>query len=95
MAALLAYVLKKTASNTALHAQLTELLAVPATEGSSTATAPKHVGLVVSERLVNMPAQVVPPMFRMLEEELQWARDDVRPVFAPSNTLVAFPAAKC
>jgi len=24
-----------------------------------------------------MPVQVVPPMFRMLEEELQWAIDDV------------------
>ena len=28
-----------------------------------------------------MPVQVVPPMFRMLEEELQWAIDDVRAEF--------------
>jgi protein BCP1 len=26
----------------------------------------RHVGLVICERLVNMPVQVVPPMYRML-----------------------------
>lgn len=36
---------------------------------------------MLNERLVNMPVQVVPPMFRMLEEELQWAIDDVRDEF--------------
>ncbi|SGY37815.1 BQ5605_C003g01893 [Microbotryum silenes-dioicae] len=46
---------------------------------SSTATTRSNVGLVISERLVNMPAQVVPPMYRMLQEELQWARDDKEP----------------
>jgi hypothetical protein len=28
-----------------------------------------------------MPVQVVPPMFRMLEEELGWALEDVRSSF--------------
>ena len=35
-----------------------------------------QVGLVLTERLVNMPADVVPEMYRMLLEELQWAIDD-------------------
>lgn len=37
------------------------------------------VGLVVSERLINMPVQVVPPMYRMLLDEIQWAIDDGEP----------------
>lgn len=78
MASLMAYILSKAAIDSALHALLSDLFVVPATAGSSTAAAPRHVGLVISERLVNMPAQVVPPMYRMLAEELQWAKDDVR-----------------
>ncbi|KAJ2856835.1 Mss4p nuclear export, partial [Coemansia asiatica] len=39
-----------------------------------------NVGLVLNERIVNMPPQVVPPMFRMLVEELGWAREDGKPV---------------
>jgi hypothetical protein len=39
---------------------------------------PQTVGLIVSERLINMPVQTAPPMFRMLLEELQWACEDVR-----------------
>ena len=37
-----------------------------------------HVGFVFSERLINMPVQVVPHMYRMLADEIQWALDDVR-----------------
>jgi protein BCP1 len=37
-----------------------------------------HVGFVLSERLINMPVQVVPPMYRMLADEIQWAINDVR-----------------
>lgn len=36
----------------------------------------KHVGLILSERLINMPVQLVPPMYKMLKEEIQWAVDD-------------------
>ncbi|KAH0838762.1 p21-C-terminal region-binding protein-domain-containing protein [Lanmaoa asiatica] len=32
-----------------------------------------HVGLVLSERLINMPVQVMPPMYRMLSEEIDEA----------------------
>ncbi|KZV79871.1 hypothetical protein EXIGLDRAFT_688072 [Exidia glandulosa HHB12029] len=38
-----------------------------------------HVGFVFSERLINMPVQVVPPMYRMLLDEMQWAIDDGEP----------------
>lgn len=75
IAALTSYLLDKVKSNAALHSALAELLAVPIT--GSSAGSPKHVGLVLSERLVNMPAQIMPPAYNMLQEELQWARDDV------------------
>ncbi|ORX77083.1 hypothetical protein BCR32DRAFT_329069 [Anaeromyces robustus] len=39
----------------------------------------KPVGLLLNERLINMPPQVVPPMFRMLLEEIQWAIEDKEP----------------
>lgn len=39
----------------------------------------KHVGFVFSERLINMPVQVMPPMYRMLVDEMQWAIDDGEP----------------
>lgn len=39
----------------------------------------KPVGLLLNERLINMPPQVVPPMFKMLLEEIQWAIEDKEP----------------
>ena len=38
-----------------------------------------QVGLILSERLINMPAQIVPPMYTMLQEEIQWANDEKEP----------------
>ncbi|TFK67662.1 hypothetical protein BDN72DRAFT_770445, partial [Pluteus cervinus] len=38
-----------------------------------------HVGLVICERLINMPVQVVPPMYKMLRDEIGWANDDGEP----------------
>ncbi|KAI5795726.1 protein bcp1 [Geopyxis carbonaria] len=35
-----------------------------------------QVGLILTERVVNMPVEVVPPMYKMLLEEVQWAVDD-------------------
>jgi BCCIP len=35
------------------------------------------VGLVLSERIINMPAAVAPPSYKMLLEEIQWANEDV------------------
>lgn len=38
-----------------------------------------QVGLVLTERFINMPHQVVPPMYKMLLEEIQWANDEKEP----------------
>ncbi len=38
----------------------------------------RHVGLLLGERLINMPVQVIPPMYRMLLDEIQWANEEVR-----------------
>lgn len=36
-----------------------------------------HVGLLICERLRNIPVQVIPPMYRMLADEVKWAVADV------------------
>lgn len=38
-----------------------------------------RVGLILSERLINIPPQVVPPMYKMLLEEIQWANEEKEP----------------
>jgi protein BCP1 len=35
-----------------------------------------HVGLVIGERVYNMPPQVIPPMYRMLRDEISWAVEE-------------------
>ncbi|GKZ22937.1 mss4p nuclear export [Aspergillus brasiliensis] len=37
------------------------------------------IGLLLTERLINMPAEVVPPMYTMLQEEIEWAIKDKEP----------------
>ena len=41
-------------------------------------TAEAHAGLVICERLVNMPVQIIPPMYSILLEELRHALSAVR-----------------
>lgn len=38
-----------------------------------------QVGLILTERLINIPAEVVPPMYKMLLEEISWALDEKEP----------------
>lgn len=38
-----------------------------------------EVGLILTERLINIPAEVVPPMYRMLLEEIAWAVEEKEP----------------
>ncbi|KAF5355869.1 hypothetical protein D9756_004339 [Leucocoprinus leucothites] len=38
-----------------------------------------HVGLVICERLINMPVQVIPPMYKMLADELRQAMSENKP----------------
>lgn len=86
---LVKYLLSKIPSTSPLHSKLSTLVANPAASASdSTASNPRHVGLVLNERLVNMPVQVVPPMFKMLEEELQWALEDVRFLYSPVHVAI-------
>ncbi|KAI0668611.1 p21-C-terminal region-binding protein-domain-containing protein [Trametes maxima] len=73
--ALTAYALEKSSADPVLHAKLQALLG-PAALASGTAD---HVGFVFSERLINMPVQIMPHMYRMLADEVQWALDDNEP----------------
>ena len=36
-----------------------------------------NAGIIFSERVINMPVGIVPPMYKMLIEEIQWAIDEV------------------
>lgn len=38
-----------------------------------------QVGLILTERLINVPPQVVPPMYKMLLEEMSWAIEEKEP----------------
>ena len=42
-------------------------------------SAEKQVGLLLTERFINMPHQVVPPMYTMLQEEIAWANEEKEP----------------
>lgn len=37
------------------------------------------IGLLLTERLINLPVQVIPPMYKMLLEEIQWAIEEKEP----------------
>ncbi|KAK2746940.1 Mss4p nuclear export [Myotisia sp. PD_48] len=38
-----------------------------------------EIGLILTERLINVPAEVVPPMYTMLQEEVEWALQEKEP----------------
>jgi protein BCP1 len=63
------YLKRKAASNLSLST-LSELL-------SQSALLP--IGLILTERLINVPAEVTPPMYTMLLEEIQWALEEKEP----------------
>lgn len=63
------YLLSKSKSKSEL-APLAELLSQP--------TIPP-IGLIFTERLINVPSEVVPPMYTMLLEEVEWAVADKEP----------------
>ncbi|CAK9436835.1 uncharacterized protein LODBEIA_P13570 [Lodderomyces beijingensis] len=82
---LIEYVLKKTKSNLELNVTLKKLLSSSQQQQqqqqSTTTTTtkgkgrPARVGLIVSERLINMPVEVVPPMYKMLLDEMKNAEN--------------------
>ncbi|KAI1335825.1 p21-C-terminal region-binding protein-domain-containing protein [Xylariaceae sp. FL0016] len=67
IAELIKYITEKAKSTESL-AQIPELL-----------TSGKHVGLVLSERLINMPSEIAPPMYNMLIDEVEAAVEDKEP----------------
>lgn len=71
--ALIEYTLLNSSSNPDFRATLQNLI------GPTGLQSTNHVGFVFSERLINMPVQIVPPMYRMLADEIQWAIDDNEP----------------
>ena len=79
---LISHLIKQASSNKPLHTLLTTLLAPPTPTQS-------HVGLIISERLINMPVQTQPPLYRMLGEEMAAANANVRP---PTPTLSSSPS---
>jgi len=73
MEALVNYILEKSKANEKLHEQLTRIL------NKENGAEKGGLGLILTERMVNMPVEVVPPMYKMLQEEVQWALNDKEP----------------
>lgn len=69
MKTLVNYVVKKTAADREFNLMLTKLLQ----RGQAQLL---KVGLIFSERMINMPVEVVPPMYKMLLEEMTKADDE-------------------
>ncbi|KAI8807702.1 p21-C-terminal region-binding protein-domain-containing protein [Cladochytrium replicatum] len=63
--------IKSKASKGALK-RISDIFASPKGSG-------RDAALVFSERLINMPPQIAPPMFEMFVEELEWAVADKEP----------------
>lgn len=78
------YILSRSKPTHPLHAKLEKLLS-PTAEG--------HMGLILTERLINVPTEIVPPMYKMLLEEITWAIEDVcpPPPTPPSFFLLLYP----
>ncbi|KAL8408074.1 hypothetical protein RB594_006759 [Gaeumannomyces avenae] len=70
VAALVKYVSEKAQAggNKALAAAVPDLL-----------SSGKHVGLILADRLINMPSEIVPPMYRLLMDEIKAAVEDKEP----------------
>ena len=66
---MITYIRAQAKRNTALS-KLDDLI-----ENSTSA----RIGLILTERLVNIPSEVVPPMYKMLLEEISWAIEEKEP----------------
>lgn len=63
------YIASKSASISSLANTLPQLLQDPS----------KQVGLILTERFINMPSEIITPCYTMLQEEIQWALDEKEP----------------
>ncbi|KAJ4352416.1 Mss4p nuclear export [Didymosphaeria variabile] len=52
-----------------------------------TAPSTSQIGLILTERFINMPHEIVAPSYKMLQEEIQWALDEKEP-YAFTHYLV-------
>ncbi|KAF1972149.1 hypothetical protein BU23DRAFT_590257 [Bimuria novae-zelandiae CBS 107.79] len=52
-----------------------------------TAPTTAQIGLILTERFINMPHEIVAPSYKMLQEEIQWAVDEKEP-YAFTHYLV-------
>ncbi|KAF8707540.1 nuclear export, actin cytoskeleton organization and vesicular transport, partial [Rhizoctonia solani] len=59
------YLLEKIPKDSPVGSMLANLLSPRALDAPH-----GHTGLIISERLINMPPQIMPPMYRMLQDEL-------------------------
>ncbi|KAG9003331.1 Mss4p nuclear export [Tulasnella sp. JGI-2019a] len=73
--ALISYLLAKSAGNPTAQAALRNIIGPEALASSSS----RHVGLLLGERMINMPVQIIPPMYRMLGDEIRMANEDKEP----------------
>lgn len=73
METLATYILEKSKANPDLHEHISRILS------KENGAEKGGLGLILTERMVNMPAEVIPPMYRMLQEEVQWAVEDKEP----------------
>lgn len=46
---------------------------------ATTATNGSRIGIILTEKLINIPSEVVPPMYKMLLEEISWAVEEEEP----------------
>ena len=63
------YLRQKSASSSS-HSPIAKLLSNPDLP---------PIGLILTERLVNVPSEITPPMYTMLLEEIQWALEEKEP----------------
>lgn len=66
------HILSKIPVKSAFHAKLKELFE------RDPSTNKKHIGLIINERLINMPPQLFPPLLNLSMEEIEWAVEEVR-----------------
>lgn len=70
---LLDYIMEKTSKSTEFNMILRKLL--DGNKSTKDSSKQWRIGLIISERMVNMPVEVVPPMYRMLLREMENAEN--------------------
>ncbi|CAE6507447.1 unnamed protein product [Rhizoctonia solani] len=82
--AIISYLLEKVPKDSSTGTVLGNIFSPQALAASS-----GHTGLIISERLINMPPQIMPPMYRMLGEELVNAASQNEPFSFDNYVLVS------